>query len=276
VSAPNTTSRRTSAQMSPACSRSSGSRIRGTTFLPVRSSFGATSLNSQPQQARGLTADPVHDFRRRRPAQGSVSSAITHGDASSSWWGFGRRQSVALAIATVAIFVWLARDLPRIPLLAPDSESYIEFSPVRPHGYSLFLAAYRLVFEDLAHLPSVQLALYLAAVFLLGAGVGLRARSLPAAAATLFLVCGLTDTSDFQSVLSDTIYAATLAAATACVVLYAESLGICWLLLASTGLGAALAFRPIGLTLLPGFLIAVLAHGRSSHISFIIVGMRVV
>jgi hypothetical protein len=197
------------------------------------------------------------------------------GDAASRWWSFGRRQSAALAVATVAIFVWFGRDLPRVPWLTSDSESYLEFSPVRPHGYSLFLAAYRLGFEDLAHLPSVQLALYLAAVFLLAAAVGRRARSLPAAAATLFLVCGLTDTSHFCWVLSDPIYAVALTAATACFVLYAENRRISLLALASAGLGAALVIRPIGLALLPGFLIAVFAHGRSLHRSLQLVGLAV-
>ena len=81
------------------------------------------------------------------------------------------RLGVLAAIALLG-FWWLGRGLPYLPWLSSDSASYLEFSPVRPHGYSLFLAAYRLVFPDLAYLPSVQLALYVGAVLLPAIGVG--------------------------------------------------------------------------------------------------------
>ncbi len=177
--------------------------------------------------------------------------------ASRSPQGFDARHTLALAIAAAGIFVWLARDQPKLPHLSSDSASYLEFSPVRPHGYSLFLAAYRrLAFDDLAYLPGVQLALYLAAVLLLAVAIGRRTRSFPAAAATRLVACGLTDTSHFTWVLSDGIYAVALTTAAACLVIYGEGRKISWLLLASAALGTAIALRAIGLALLPAFLIA--------------------
>jgi hypothetical protein len=188
-----------------------------------------------------------------------VARSVSAGLARTSF-GFGRLQFIALAAIVAPIFAWLGRALPTIPWLSSDSASYLEFSPVRPHGYSLFLATYRLAFADLAHLPSVQLSLYLAAVLLLATAVGRRTKSFAAAATTLLLVCGLTDTGVFPWVLSDSLYAAALISGTACFLLYIENLRASFLLLASAGLGVALVFRPIGLALLPGFFIAVAAH----------------
>ena len=173
---------------------------------------------------------------------------------------FGVPQSVALAVAIVPIFLWLGRDLPRVPWLGSDSASYLAFSTVRPHGYSMFLAAYQLVFEDLAHLPRVQLALYLGAVLLLATAVGRRTRSFTAATATLLLVGVSTDASVFPWISSDPLYAAALTAGAACLILHLENRRAPFLLLASAGLASAFLIRPIGLALLPGFVIAVVVH----------------
>jgi hypothetical protein len=170
-------------------------------------------------------------------------------------------------------FWWIGRGLPSIPWLASDSASYLEFSLVRPHGYALFLAAYRLFSEDLTYLPSVQLALYVGAVLLLAMAVGRRTGSFGAAAAVLVLALGLTDTTTFPYILSDSLYAAALTTAIACFVLYAEGSRLALLLLAGGGIGLAIAFRAVGLALLPGFVIAVLAGRRSRHGSVVLIGV---
>jgi hypothetical protein len=207
-------------------------------------------LTTNPLRARGGEA-----FGILRGVARSVRSGLARTSS-----GFGLPQFIALTAIVVPVFAWLDRALPAVPWLTSDSASYLEFSPVRPHGYSLFLAAYRLAFADLAHLPSVQLSLYLGAVLLLATAVGRRTKSFAAAATTMLLVCGLTDTGVFPWVLSDSLYAAALIAGTACFLLHIESLRGLFLLLASAGLGVALAFRPIGFALLPGFFIAVAAH----------------
>src|SRR5205814_823971 len=130
------------------------------------------------------------------------------------------------------------------------------FSPVRPNGYAAFLAAYRRLFDDFAHLPAVQLGCYVAAVWLLAIGIALRTQNFIAAATTLIVALWLTDTTSFPYVLSDSLYAALLIAAAACFLFYAETGHAGALLAASAGIGAALTFRTIGLALLPAFLIA--------------------
>src|SRR5947207_8889402 len=166
------------------------------------------------------------------------------------------RHIAVLGTLAVLGFLWLGRGLPDTAWLASDSASYLDFSPVRPHGYAAFLAGYRRLFDDFAHLPAVQLGCYVAAVWLLATAVALRTQNFVAAATTLVVVLCLTDTTGFPYVLSDSLYAALLIAAAACFLFYAETGRAGALLAASAAIGAALTFRTIGLALLPAFLIA--------------------
>ena len=166
------------------------------------------------------------------------------------------RHIAALGTLAVLGFLWLGRGLPDTAWLASDSASYLDFSPVRPHGYPAFLAAYRRLFDDFAHLPAVQLGCYVAALWLLAIGIALRTQSFIAAATALVVVLCLTDTTGFPYVLSDSLYAALLVAAVACFLFYAETGRAGALVTASAAIGAALTFRTIGLALLPAFLIA--------------------
>jgi hypothetical protein len=166
------------------------------------------------------------------------------------------RHIAALGTLAVFGFLWLGRGLPDTAWLASDSASYLDFSPVRPHGYAAFLAAYRLLFDDFAYLPAVQLGCYVAAVWLLATGVALRTQNVIAAATTLVVALWLTDTTGFPYVLSDSLYAALLVTAVASFLFYAETGRAGALVAASAAIGAALTFRTIGLALLPAFLIA--------------------
>lgn len=166
------------------------------------------------------------------------------------------RDAAALGVVAVIGGLWLGCGLPSAAWLASDSPSYIEFSPVRPHGYPAFLAIYRRLFDDFAYLPAVQLGCYIAAVWLLATAVAWRTRSVGLAAIALLVTLWLTDTTGFPYVLSDSLYAALLIAGVACFILYAETGRGGALLAASIGIGAGLTFRAIGLALLPGFLIA--------------------
>jgi len=176
-----------------------------------------------------------------------------------------RRPVVSLQIAVLAAiagiaFLWLGSGLPRTPWLGSDSDSYLQSSPVRPHGYPLFLVAYRSLFDDLAHLPSVQLGLYVGAVFFLSAAIGWRTQSFLFGVTTLAAVLAGTDTTNVPYLLSDTVYAAATTAAVACFVSYAGSRRAYLVLLAGAALGLAITFRSIGLVLLPALFVAVLVQ----------------
>src|SRR5689334_17537548 len=59
------------------------------------------------------------------------------------------RDAAILTTTAIAGFLWIGRELPVVPWATPDTESYLQFSPIRPHGYSWLLAAYRCAFKDL-------------------------------------------------------------------------------------------------------------------------------
>jgi len=166
---------------------------------------------------------------------------------------------VLMAIAVLG-FLWLGRDLPSSPWLDSDSQSYLQFSPVLPHGYPLFLAAYRCLFPDLAYLASFQLAAYIGAVLLLALAVERRTDSSLASAAVLLLTIAAADTAEFPSAVSDPLYAAASISGTAFLVFYGASRRGLWLFLATAGLGAALIVRAVGITLLLVLLLAVVAQ----------------
>src|SRR5207237_5472227 len=115
--------------------------------------------------------------------------------------------------------------------------------------YSLFLSLYRLVSEDLVHLPSVQLALYVMAVILLALAVKQRTGSFSAGFAALLLTIGMTEPAEFPYLMSDTVYATALTAGAAFTLLYFGTLRLSFLLLASSPVGMAFPLRPIGLAL---------------------------
>src|ERR1700731_4722333 len=137
------------------------------------------------------------------------------------WLSFDYRTLLVLAVLATVCFCLLNAALPVMPIETADSDAYVEFSAMRPHGYSWFLAAYRsFVHEDFAYLPSAQLAVYIGSLFLLATAIGCRSGSFPAAAAVLILACLCTRTSVAEAMMSDTLYAAALICATALLVLH--------------------------------------------------------
>jgi len=215
-----------------------------------------------------VTTAPPEDRRAARASRSVAPNVLTL-DPPSAWWRYRAPQLAALGAIAVLAFFWLGRGLPPLPWMASDSASYLEFSPVRPHGYAWFLAAYRLVFDDLAYLPAVQLALYVGAVWLLAAAIGRRTRSFGAAAAVAVLAYFATDTTEFPYILSDSLYAAALIAGIACFLLYIDSRRPGLLLLAGGAIGLAICFRVIGLALLPGLAVAVLLDRGARRVGLV-------
>jgi hypothetical protein len=184
------------------------------------------------------------------------------------WLSFDYRTLLVLAVLATVCFCLLNAALPVMPIETADSDAYVEFSAMRPHGYSWFLAAYRsFVHEDFAYLPSAQLAVYIGSLFLLATAIGCRSGSFPAAAAVLILACLCTRTSEAEAMMSDTLYAAALICATALLVLHVARPNITFIALAGTGVGLAIAFRTIGYALVPPLLITVVVHAFVSGFS---------
>lgn len=176
----------------------------------------------------------------------------------SAWSSF--QKTSLIAIVSFAGFLWLGRDLPRVPWPTPDTQSYLQFSSTRPHGYSWFLTGYHSIFEDLAYLPHAQLTLFVTAVFLLGCAVARRTSTLVLPVATLILIFAGLDASDFLYLMSDLVYAATLTAGIAFFMIYVADRRPIFLALASMFVGLAVTFRAIGLALLLGLCLAVVAE----------------
>ncbi len=194
-------------------------------------------------------------------ASGNVSQIV-------QWLAFDFRTLLVLAVLATVSFWLLNAAVPLMPIETADSEAYVEFSAMRPHGYSWFLAAYRsFVHEDLAYLPSVQLSAYISSLFLLATAVGCRTGSFPAAAAVLILACLCMRTSEAEFVMSDALYAAALISATALLVLHVARPNITFIALAGTGVGLALAFRTIGYAMVLPLLITVVLHAFVSGFS---------
>ena len=59
----------------------------------------------------------------------------------------------AVALGPVAIFlaVYSIYWPPDVPLIGPDSESYLDFSAIRSAGYPFFLAVLKSIFADQSH-----------------------------------------------------------------------------------------------------------------------------
>jgi hypothetical protein len=184
------------------------------------------------------------------------------------WLLFDYRTLLVLAVLATVCFCLLNAALPVMPIETADSEAYVQFSAVRPHGYSWFLAAYRsFVREDLAYLPSVQLAAYISSLFLLASAVGCRTGSFPAAAAVLILACLCTRSSEAEGLMSDALYAAAVISGTALLVLHVARPNGMFIALAATAVGFAIAFRTIGYSLVLPLLIAVVLHAFVSGFS---------
>lgn len=127
--------------------------------------------------------------------------------------------SLVVGLAAVAIGVYAARDLPLMPVLGPDSPSYLNLAPSRPPGYGLLLALFAQLWPGLAGLPQVQLAALVVASALLATAVGLRLRSVPAALAMLGLLWVPEDQRYWvRTVMADPLFLATVMLALAAMI----------------------------------------------------------
>ncbi len=179
------------------------------------------------------------------------------------WTAFNRTKLLLLLILAVAVFWHANRDLPVRPFFSPDSASYIGFSALRPHGYSLFLAAYGLFSEELVYLPTIQLAFHIASIFALCTAVGMRLNNFLLSGG-LFIIASLhLDKAEVSEVMSDWLYASAITAACAMLILYARRPSLSLLIGTSLFIGLAITFRTIGYVLVPAFLLPITFHARA-------------
>src|SRR5260370_31734560 len=117
-----------------------------------------------------------------------------------------------LLLASAAIWLF-ARRLPIEPVITSDSESYLNFSAIRPHGYPLFLASYRWIWGDFTYLPATQAAIHLTSIAFLSIAIGRRLNSLLAGVGLFLVLYAYLDPNDVWAVLSEPLYAAATTAA---------------------------------------------------------------
>lgn len=172
---------------------------------------------------------------------------------------------VLLASAAIWLFV---RQLPIEPVLTNDSQSYLNFSSTRPHGYPLFLAVYRQIRGDLAYLPATQAAIYLTSIAFLSIAIGRRLNSLPAGIGLFLVLYAYLDPNDVWSVMSEPLYGADATAACAALVFYVMRPNAAVLIAASVLFGIASVCRTIGFTLVAAFLVLLLCHTRIQGVRF--------
>jgi hypothetical protein len=194
----------------------------------------------------------------------SSSSASTFWDYLRAWVSFAPIQILVLIVAWGILFLRGLSHVPVQPILLGDSLGYLQAYEIRPHGYPLFLEAYRFVVGDLSYLPHTQWLLLASSSLLLSLAVGWRVNNVLAAGLIVaYLAFRPFTYSDL--VMSDPLYEALLVSAAACLVWY-FSLSRIWLLaVASALLGMALITRTIGYSIVPVFAICVALSYRSGQ-----------
>src|SRR6185436_10373289 len=175
------------------------------------------------------------------------------------WDRFTPRGAVVLAASGALAFGLLGSRFGREPWFTPDSEKYVSFSPVIPHGYPFLLAAYRSIAPDYAYLPLVQFLFFGCAVVLLCLAVARRLDSVIAGAILLGLTLLYSAELEAFQVMSDPPYAALVTLAVASIVSFMVWRRSALLIGASWLLAFAIMVRPIGYALVPAYVAAVLA-----------------
>lgn len=172
----------------------------------------------------------------------------------------GRAVTAVLVAVWLACVLWGLRRLPVQPGSTGDTSSYLNGDEHRPHGYFLFLKAYRAVVGDLDYLAHVQF-LMLAAALLLLALVAARVLRAGLWLVPIFpAVLLLQPSSNVNDVMADAPLEVAIVCAVAFLLLVFAGRSIGWLLAVGAMAGAALALKSSGLFLLPPIAAALLVH----------------
>lgn len=169
-------------------------------------------------------------------------------DRAPRWFVIGLGVLVAAAIALTVALPGAFRAL---PLLAPDSTSYLEWSPGRTPAYPAFLSLIRVFSPDLGALGPAQLAVFLAsAVFCAAAFQRLYRHPAIALLAAAAMMLHPQLVSYAFTALPELLFAATLVAHFGCVMLALQSTRDRWYLMTGVTLALLILFKPSGYALM--------------------------
>ncbi|MGY8662687.1 hypothetical protein Q3C01_09995 [Bradyrhizobium sp. UFLA05-109] len=168
------------------------------------------------------------------------------------------RWVLAMMVMEGGIWLWRLRELPREPSMGNDSAGYLAGADYRPHGYTLFLDAYRAIVGDLSYLPHFQLLLLFLSHFLLALVIGWRARSVVAAWIVLGAASLARPFSNVVQVMSDPLYEASLISGIALLIMYGARNRLLFLVGSASLLGLACITRTIGLAIVPAVVVFLL------------------
>jgi hypothetical protein len=171
------------------------------------------------------------------------------------------------ALVTTASLVHVILTHHTLPAIVNDSDSYLYFMDMRPHGYALYLKLHSSVFGSLRLLPQVHGFLFVTSIAALGLAVALKIRSGLFAAFGFLIAVYFSPWKEFYGVMSDTFYSAALSFGIAFFFLFQYFRWPAALGLASLAFGIAAATRTIGMVPLLLFiafaLLCVLQSSRS-------------
>jgi hypothetical protein len=168
-------------------------------------------------------------------------------DAIPRWFSAGL---VLVALAAIAATVAAPGAFRALPLLAPDSTSYLEWSPGRTPAYPVFLALIRALSPDLGALGAAQLAIFLAAaVFCATAHHRLYGHPVIALLVASAIMLHPQLVSYAFTALPELLFSATLLVHVGCVFLALLSMRTRWYVMTGVTLAVLILLKPSGYAL---------------------------
>ena len=188
----------------------------------------------------------------------------------------------AAVAAPVAIFLAVyCVHPPNVPLINPDSESYLNFAAIRSGGYPFFLAALKPLVRAPSNYAVAQLALYAFAVLILGWQLLASFRNLIFCLLTELLLLGNWEVNRYHFViLTESVLLSTSALFLAAALGYLRTGSLLALAAASACAAYAMALRPTGVLFIAAlFLLVLMRPGISQRLPrllFAVVGPLII
>lgn len=163
-------------------------------------------------------------------------------------------------VVYVCVVVWSS---PAVPLLEPDSNSYLELSAMRTVGYPLFVSALRSAGLAIESIPYVQLAMFCAGLAFLGWATAQATGRSPWAALLVVGIAANPFVVEYHfKILTESLFMTVTMTVMGLLALYVKSPNRLLLGLAGVAMGLAVAVRPLGYAFLPLLLLAALLAPR--------------